>query len=101
MEVSGFNEWMFGLLKLLHIYRREHRSGQYLVSLKLILLSYEVGGTSLSTPMFSAVWAIANQANGGNPLGQAAPLVYQVSGYAITAVNVPKSATQNNVTGTI
>jgi subtilase family serine protease len=43
------------------------------------------GGTSLSCPMFSALWAIANQA-AGVPLGQAAPYVYKLSGNAITDV---------------
>ncbi len=33
------------------------------------------GGTSLSAPMFSAMWALANQAAGSGPLGQAAPLL--------------------------
>jgi subtilase family serine protease len=64
-----------------------------------------LGGTSLSTPMFSAVWAIANQAalaqGIGTPLGQAAPILYRLPGTAITDVNVPASATQHNVTGTI
>jgi subtilase family serine protease len=63
------------------------------------------GGTSLSCPMFSAVWAIANQAaaNAGlsTPIGQAAPILYKLSSGAITDVNVPASAMQNNVTGTI
>jgi subtilase family serine protease len=62
------------------------------------------GGTSLSTPMFSGVWAIANQAaaaNGQGVLGQAAPLLYQLSGSAIIDVNVPASATTHNVVGTI
>jgi subtilase family serine protease len=63
------------------------------------------GGTSLSTPMFSAVWAIANQAaidaGIGVPLGQAAPLLYSLPGGAITDVNVTAADTQNNVTGTI
>jgi subtilase family serine protease len=34
-----------------------------------------IGGTSLACPMFSALWAIANQA-AGIPLGQAAPYLY-------------------------
>ena len=33
-----------------------------------------IGGTSLSSPIFSAMWAIANQA-AGVPLGQAAPYI--------------------------
>ncbi len=39
------------------------------------------GGTSLSTPMFSGLWAIANQealAGGGTELGQAAPYLYSM-----------------------
>jgi subtilase family serine protease len=63
-----------------------------------------VGGTSLSCPMFSAVWAIANQANaahGGGPLGQAAPILYELSGQAITDVDVRPIDTVFNVTGVI
>jgi subtilase family serine protease len=41
-----------------------------------------VGGTSLASPLFSGVWAIAAQRAGGN-LGNAAPLVYWA------AANVP------------
>jgi subtilase family serine protease len=62
------------------------------------------GGTSLSCPMFSGVWAIANQAfanQGGGPLGQAAPILYQLSTKAITDVNVDRDDTLFNVTGLI
>jgi hypothetical protein len=61
------------------------------------------GGTSLSCPMFSALWAIANQAAGGGPLGQAAPLLYDLPSNAITDVDVNESAaaTAFNVTGVI
>jgi subtilase family serine protease len=62
------------------------------------------GGTSLSTPMFSAIWALANQANainGGGTLGQAAPLLYKLKGNAIIDVNLTKADTRNNVTGVI
>ena len=39
-------------------------------------LTWQVwGGTSVACPMFSALWAIANQ-EAGAPLGQAAPYVY-------------------------
>ncbi len=57
------------------------------------------GGTSLSCPMFSAVWAIANQAAGGGPIGEAAPLLYQLQGKAITDVKAVSSP--YNVTGVI
>lgn len=44
-----------------------------------------IGGTSLACPMFSGLWAIANQA-AGVPLGQAAPYLYSLTGSAITDV---------------
>jgi subtilase family serine protease len=44
-----------------------------------------VGGTSLSCPMFSALWAIAAQ-RGHEPLGQAAHLVYRLPENAVTDV---------------
>ena len=43
--------------------------------------------------MFSAVWAIANQAAGGGPIGQAAPVLYELPFSAITDVDVPLLAT--------
>jgi subtilase family serine protease len=46
-----------------------------------------IGGTSLATPVFSGVWAIANQAAGDDaPLGQAAPLLYSLPQIAIKDV---------------
>jgi subtilase family serine protease len=57
-----------------------------------------VGGTSLSTPMFSALWAIANQ-EAGIPLGQAAPYLYSMPSNTITDI-VPHYST-HNVTATI
>ena len=62
------------------------------------------GGTSLSCPTFSGFWAIANQAfaaQGGVSLGQAAPILYQLSPNAITDVNVNPASTLLNVTGLI
>jgi subtilase family serine protease len=62
------------------------------------------GGTSLSAPMFSALWSIADQANaavGGGPLGQAAPLLYELGGNAITDVNVTPLETLFDVNGLI
>ena len=44
-----------------------------------------VGGTSLACPMFSGLWAIANQ-KAGHPLGQAAALVYGLPPGAVTDV---------------
>jgi subtilase family serine protease len=57
------------------------------------------GGTSLSAPLFSAMWALANQAAGGGPLGQAAALLYDLPRNAIT--DVRQIASANNVRGTI
>ena len=57
-----------------------------------------VGGTSLSCPMFSALWAITTQA-AGTWLGQAAPLLYNLPPDAINDVLAVTSP--NNVTGTI
>jgi subtilase family serine protease len=57
-----------------------------------------VGGTSLSCPMFSALWAITTQA-AGTWLGQAAPLLYSLPPDAIN--DVLATTSPNNVTGTI
>ena len=56
------------------------------------------GGTSLSTPMFSALWAIANQ-EAGSPLGQAAPYLYSLPAGAIYDI-VPVSS-KTNVTASV
>jgi len=61
-----------------------------------------VGGTSLATPMFSALWAIANQealAGGGTELGQAAPYLYTLPAGTVSDIVPVTSAT--NVTGSI
>jgi subtilase family serine protease len=60
-----------------------------------------VGGTSLSAPMFTGVWSIANQAAGGGPIGEAAPILYELPDNAITDVNVRPIDTLLNVTGLI
>jgi subtilase family serine protease len=56
------------------------------------------GGTSLAAPMFSGLWAIANQAAGGN-LGQASPVLYAAPSSTITDI-VPVGST-TNVTGVL
>jgi subtilase family serine protease len=56
------------------------------------------GGTSLSCPMFSALWGIANQA-AGVPLGEAAPLLYELPAGSI--LDVVQVTSPFNVTGTI
>jgi subtilase family serine protease len=55
-----------------------------------------IGGTSLACPMFSALWAIANQ-EAGVALGQAAPYLYHLPASAVTDI-VPVNP-GNNVTG--
>ncbi len=57
-----------------------------------------VGGTSLACPMFSALWAIANQ-EAGVPLGQAAQYLYSMPSATITDI-VPVSSS-HNVTASI
>ncbi|MBV9762888.1 MAG: S8/S53 family peptidase [Acidobacteriaceae bacterium] len=56
------------------------------------------GGTSLATPMFSGLWAIANQ-EAGAPLGQAARHLYSMPAGTITDVLPVNSST--NVTASI
>jgi subtilase family serine protease len=56
------------------------------------------GGTSLATPMFSGLWAIANQ-EAGEPLGQAAPYLYTMPKNTITDVLPWHNLT--NVNGTV
>jgi len=51
------------------------------------------GGTSVACPMFSALWAIANE-EAGVPLGQAAQYVYSLPAGAITDV-VPVNSKTN------
>jgi subtilase family serine protease len=53
------------------------------------------GGTSVACPMFSGLWAIANQ-EAGEALGQAAQYVYTLPAGAVTDV-VPVSSTSNVV----
>jgi subtilase family serine protease len=56
------------------------------------------GGTSVACPMFSGLWAIANQ-EAGAPLGQAAPYVYSMP--AGTIFDIVQVGSSTNVTATI
>ncbi len=56
-----------------------------------------VGGTSLACPIFSAIWAIANQ-KAGHPLGHASPILARLSSGLL---DVQPIADTTNVTGTI
>jgi subtilase family serine protease len=58
-----------------------------------------IGGTSLATPIFSAIWALADQA-AGQSLGQAAPILGELPAFATRDV-VPIVANHTNTQGTI
>jgi subtilase family serine protease len=58
-----------------------------------------VGGTSLATPMFSAIWALADEA-AGESLGQAAPAIAAMPEWAIRDV-LPIKANKNTTSGSI
>jgi subtilase family serine protease len=61
-----------------------------------------VGGTSLATPMFSALWAIANQeaiSNNKPLLGQAAPYLYSLP--SKTIYDIVPVVSKHNVTASI
>jgi subtilase family serine protease len=63
-----------------------------------------IGGTSLASPMFSGLMAVATQANGGQGLGQAAPLLYGLSSSTSTSTalyDVTALGSANNVSGSI
>jgi len=59
-----------------------------------------VGGTSLASPIFSAIWAIAQQYN-HETLGQAAPTVARLKSGQITDVVDTSDLTPYNTSGTI
>ena len=62
-----------------------------------------IGGTSLASPTFSAMMAIAAQ-KAGHPLGQAAPLMYQLAsstGTTTPIYDVTDVSSAGNVTGAI
>ena len=58
-----------------------------------------IGGSSLATPMFSALWGIAAQ-RAHHPLGQAAPRLYDLPEGAITDVKATPTS-PDNVTGVL
>jgi len=59
---------------------------------------FAIGGTSVACPMFSALWAIANQ-EAGTPLGQASRYVYSMPSSTITDIVPVGSST--NVSGVV
>jgi len=60
---------------------------------------FVVGGTSLATPIFSAIWSLADEA-AGESLGQAAPVVTALPPFAIRDV-LPIKATKHNTSASI
>ena len=58
-----------------------------------------IGGTSLASPIFSAIWALADQA-AGESLGQAAPLLGELPPFAIRDI-VPIVANKVKTQGTV
>lgn len=58
-----------------------------------------IGGTSLSSPVFSGIWALANQEAGAS-LGQAAPIISRLPAAALRDI-VPIAASQSNLSGTV
>jgi subtilase family serine protease len=63
------------------------------------LVAESIGGTSLSCPIFSGFWALANQ-KAGHRLGQAAPIIAALAGTGALHDIVPISS-PSNVVGTI
>ena len=59
-----------------------------------------VGGTSLSCPVFSAIWAMADQKAGAS-LGQAAPLIVTLSTNASAIKDIVPLSLSTNPSGTI
>jgi subtilase family serine protease len=64
------------------------------------LVGAEIGGTSLASPLFSAIWAIAQQYN-HETLGQAAPTVARLKPGQITDVVDTSDLTPDSLSGTI
>ena len=63
-----------------------------------------IGGTSLSCPMFSGLWAIASQATQyffGGPAGLAGPYVYGMPAGAINDIKPASQYTAKNLSGTL
>ena len=58
-----------------------------------------IGGTSLSSPVFSGIWALANY-EAGTSLGQAAPIISHLPPAALRDV-VPIAASVSNLSGTV
>ncbi|HVJ51831.1 MAG TPA: S53 family peptidase [Aliidongia sp.] len=60
-----------------------------------------IGGTSLATPVFSAIWALADQA-AGESLGQAAPIIAKMAPGALTDIlPIVTTKKKDNAWGTI
>jgi subtilase family serine protease len=60
---------------------------------------FAIGGTSLATPLFSAIWTLADQA-AREPLGQAAPIIAKLPSFAVRDI-LPIKANKTNTSGSI
>ncbi len=58
-----------------------------------------IGGTSLSSPVFSGIWALADQ-EAGMSLGQAGPIISRMPAGALRDI-VPIAASKSNLSGTV
>jgi subtilase family serine protease len=65
---------------------------------KVQSVEFHWGGTSLSCPIFSAMWAIANEV-AGSPLGQAAPAIASLPSGGVQDVLPTTDSSPYNVTG--
>ncbi len=63
-------------------------------------VEYGVGGTSLSCPIFSGFWALANEKS-GKALGQAAPLIAALPYGGVQDVLPSTDSTSHNVAGSV
>lgn len=63
-------------------------------------IEYGWGGTSVACPLFSAIWAIANE-KAGAPLGQAAPLIAALPYGGVQDVLPATDSSADNLSGTI
>jgi len=59
-----------------------------------------IGGTSLASPLFTSIWAIADQYN-GTPLGHAAPHIARLKPGQITDVLPTSSLVKSDAAGTV
>lgn len=95
--IPPLNDPRFGFGPDISMLADPNTGAEFIETINGITFVSVIGGTSLATPLFSGVMAIASQ-KAGLGLGQAAALVYNLPSGAVTDI-VPISA-PTNVTGT-